>query len=401
MADGGRQVLGTVEQRRQVFDPAAQGAEVTDHLAGGILQSIHHTCQCLLKLGDLRHGVVQTAGDQIHHRTADALAGGQRRIRFRFSSRVFRVRQVWGVCGILLGSAAVVLSVVLTAAGIFRTVFICVGGIRRILCAAAYLVTSFASGVRAFRTAAAGSLFGRTVGMIARRRTVPAGGVLLRTVLGIVVQQLAGESPSLVGSFRTGGRILIILHLAAGIHQPQIVHLLGCGGTLSQNLLAELLEGHLRLCLIGGFQLVNPFFLYGRLQHRNPALKFADFRADSGNLSLNPRFFRITCCFLKLLLQFFQALLILFKSRLCFLQIFYYCRSGRCGFLRIFGPLQFQQILIEGLAIFFYIGAMRFLHLIDGSGANVLIFVDGLIKLIRGVLYGAAQSLLQRLQAFA
>ena len=44
---------------------------------------------------------------------------------------------------------------------------------------------------------------------------------------------------------------------------------------------------------------------------------------------------------------------------------------------------------------------MRFLHLIDGSGANVLIFVDGLIKLIRGVLYGAAQSLLQRLQAFA
>jgi len=135
--------------------------------------------------------------------------------------------------------------------------------------------------------------------------------------------------PSLVGSFRTGGRILIILHLAAGIHQPQIVHLLGCGGTLSQNLLAELLEGHLRLCLIGGFQLVNPFFLYGRLQHRNSALKFADFRADSGNLSLNPRFFRITCCFLKLLLQFFQALLILFKSRLCFLQIFYYCRSAR------------------------------------------------------------------------
>ena len=45
MADGGRQVLGTVEQRGQVFDPAAQSAEVADHLTGGILQSIHHTCQ--------------------------------------------------------------------------------------------------------------------------------------------------------------------------------------------------------------------------------------------------------------------------------------------------------------------------------------------------------------------
>lgn len=42
MADGGRQVLGTVEQRGQVFDPAAQSAEVADHLTGGILQSIHH-----------------------------------------------------------------------------------------------------------------------------------------------------------------------------------------------------------------------------------------------------------------------------------------------------------------------------------------------------------------------
>ena len=45
MADGGRQVLGTVEQRGQVFDPAAQSAEVADHLTGGILQSIHHICQ--------------------------------------------------------------------------------------------------------------------------------------------------------------------------------------------------------------------------------------------------------------------------------------------------------------------------------------------------------------------
>ena len=45
MADGGRQVLGTVEQRGQVFDPATQSAEVADHLTGGILQSIHHICQ--------------------------------------------------------------------------------------------------------------------------------------------------------------------------------------------------------------------------------------------------------------------------------------------------------------------------------------------------------------------
>ena len=215
------------------------------------------------------------------------------------------------------------------------------------------------------------------------------------------MQQLAGESPSLVGSFRTGGRVLIILHLAAGIHQPQVVHLLGNGGTLSQNLLAELLEGHLRLCLISGFQLVNPLFLYRRLQHRNRALKFADFRADSGNLSLNSRFFYIICCFLKRLLQCFQSLLILFKSRLCLLQIFYYCRSGRCGFPRIFGPLQLQQILIEGLAVFFYIGAMRFLYLIDSSGSDVLVLVDGFIEFAGGVLYGAAQSLLQRLQAFA
>ena len=77
------------------------------------------------------------------------------------------------------------------------------------------------------------------------------------------MQQLAGESPSLVGSFRTGGRILIILHLAAGIHQPQIVHLLGCGGTLSQYLLAESLETHALLgliCFLQGnyaFQLFN------------------------------------------------------------------------------------------------------------------------------------------------
>ena len=61
------------------------------------------------------------------------------------------------------------------------------------------------------------------------------------------MQQLAGESPSLVGG-------ITAFHLAAGIHQPQIVHLLGNGGTLSQNLLTKLLEGHLRLCLISGFQ---------------------------------------------------------------------------------------------------------------------------------------------------
>ena len=91
------------------------------------------------------------------------------------------------------------------------------------------------------------------------------------------MQQLAGESPSLVGSFRTGGRILIILHLAAGIHQPQIVHLLGNGGTLSQNLLAKLLEGHLSLCLISGFQLVNPFLLYRRLQQGNRTFQLRDF----------------------------------------------------------------------------------------------------------------------------
>ena len=85
--------------------------------------------------------------------------------------------------------------------------------------------------------------------MIAGRCTVSAGGVLLRTVLGIVVQQLTGKGSAAGGS-------IAAFHLAAGIHQPQVVHLLGCGGTLSQNLLAELLEGHLRLCLISGFQSV-------------------------------------------------------------------------------------------------------------------------------------------------
>ena len=71
------------------------------------------------------------------------------------------------------------------------------------------------------------------------------------------------------------------------------------------------------------------------------------------------------------------------------------------GCLRRIRALQFQQILIEGLAVFFYIGAMRFLYLIDSSGSDVLVLVDGFIEFAGGVLYGAAQSLLQRLQAFA
>ena len=44
---------------------------------------------------------------------------------------------------------------------------------------------------------------------------------------------------------------------------------------------------------------------------------------------------------------------------------------------------------------------MRFLYLIDSSGSDVLVLVDGFIEFAGGVLYGAAQSLLQRLQAFA
>ena len=106
--------------------------------------------------------------------------------------------------------------------------------------------------------------------MIVGGRTVSAGGVLLRTVLGIVVQQLTGKGSAAGGS-------IAAFHLAAGIHQPQIVHLLGCGGTLSQDLLAELLEGHLSLCLISGFQLVNPFLLYRRLQQGNRTFQLRDF----------------------------------------------------------------------------------------------------------------------------
>ncbi|MFR7894004.1 MAG: hypothetical protein ACLU38_07910, partial [Dysosmobacter sp.] len=116
-------------------------------------------------------------------------------------------------------------------------------------------------------------------------------------------------------------------------------------------MLAELLESHLRLCLIGGFQLVNLFSLLA-VCSINPALKFADFRADSGNLSLNPRFFRITCCFLKLLLQFFQALLILFKSAPLLSPDFLLLTAAATGFLHFRSP-SVQQILIEGLAIFF------------------------------------------------
>ena len=84
------------------------------------------------------------------------------------------------------------------------------------------------------------------------------------------MQQLAGESSAAGGS-------IAAFHLAAGIHQPQVIHLLGNGGTLSQNLLAKLLEGHLRLCLISGFQLVNPFLLYRRLQQGNRTFQLRDF----------------------------------------------------------------------------------------------------------------------------
>ena len=92
------------------------------------------------------------------------------------------------------------------------------------------------------------------------------------------MQQLTGKGSAAGGS-------IAAFHLAASIHQPQVIHLLGNGGTLSQNLLAKLLEGHLSLCLISGFQLIKPFLLYGRLQQGNRTFQLRDFTFKRSNRS--------------------------------------------------------------------------------------------------------------------
>ena len=69
------------------------------------------------------------------------------------------------------------------------------------------------------------------------------------------MQQLDGEGSAAGGS-------IAAFHLAAGIHQPQVVHLLGNGGTLSQYLLAESLETHALLGLICFLQSNYAFQLF-------------------------------------------------------------------------------------------------------------------------------------------
>ena len=228
--------------------------------------------------------------------------------------------------------------------------------------------------------------------MIAGRCTVSAGGVLLRTVLGIVVQQLTGKGSAAGGS-------IAAFHLAAGIHQPQVVHLLGNGGTLSQNLLTKLLEGHLRLCLISGFQSNYAF------QAGNAGFQPGNALGQGHNVgvviihtgSFQRRQFGLTFLLLrhKAVPGGFDTL----QGTAVSIQRRDSRRSRGRGF-RITLTLLFQGNHIVGLPVG-NVGAVSLLHLGHGHGADILILANTLANFVGGVLYGAAQSLLQRLQAFA